>query len=166
MANRLRQASSRMSWLARNSSNGVGLVFVQRPPGERKSGMAHSVEIPAPVKGAITRARSTRPCNSSIAVSRSGTIMYALPVSGAKRSRPMRYLHTMLRVRNLDSALDFYCNKLALKEARRRVDDKNRSTLVFLAAPEDEARVEESKSSGRDAPCEELTYNWDRPDYA
>ena len=50
----------------------------------------------------------------------------------------MRYLHTMLRVRNLDQALDFYCNKLGLKEVRRRVDEKNRYTLVFLAAPEDE----------------------------
>ena len=48
----------------------------------------------------------------------------------------MRYLHTMLRVRDLDAALDFYCNKLGLKETRRRVDEKNRYTLVFLAAPE------------------------------
>ena len=46
----------------------------------------------------------------------------------------MRYLHTMLRVRNLDAALDFYCNKLGLTEVRRRVDDKNKYTLVFLAA--------------------------------
>jgi lactoylglutathione lyase len=77
----------------------------------------------------------------------------------------MRYLHTMLRVRNLDSALDFYCNKLGLKEARRRVDEKNRYTLVFLAAPEDESRVEESKRRGRDAPLVELTHNWDSEDY-
>ena len=77
----------------------------------------------------------------------------------------MRYLHTMLRVRNLDQALDFYCNKLGLKEARRRVDEKNRYTLVFLAAPEDEGRVEESKRGGRDAPLVELTYNWDSEDY-
>jgi lactoylglutathione lyase len=73
----------------------------------------------------------------------------------------MRYLHTMLRVRNLDDALDFYCNKLGLKEARRRVDDKNRYTLVFLAASEDEALVESSKRTGRDAPLVELTWNWD-----
>ena len=77
----------------------------------------------------------------------------------------MRYLHTMLRVRNLDQALDFYCNKLGLKEARRRVDEKNRYTLVFLAAPEDEKLVEESKRNGRDAPLVELTYNWDTEDY-
>ena len=57
----------------------------------------------------------------------------------------MRYLHTMLRVRNLDNALDFYCNKLGLREVRRRVDEKNRYTLVFLAGPEDEHLVEESK---------------------
>jgi lactoylglutathione lyase len=64
----------------------------------------------------------------------------------------MRYLHTMLRVRDLDKAMDFYCNKLGLKEVRRRVDDKNRYTLVFLAGPEDE-------------PLVELTYNWDTEDY-
>ncbi len=57
----------------------------------------------------------------------------------------MRYLHTMLRVRDLDAALDFYCNKLGLKETRRRVDEKNRYTLVFLAGPEDEKLVEASK---------------------
>ncbi|MGA2127144.1 MAG: VOC family protein [Xanthobacteraceae bacterium] len=77
----------------------------------------------------------------------------------------MRYLHTMLRVRNLDDALDFYCNKLGLKEVRRRVDDKNRYTLVFLAAPEDEGLVESSKANGRDAPLVELTFNWDSEDY-
>jgi lactoylglutathione lyase len=78
----------------------------------------------------------------------------------------MRYLHTMLRVRNLDAALDFYCNKLGLKETRRRVDEKNRYTLVFLAAPADEGLVEKSsRAFGRDAPLVELTYNWDSEDY-
>jgi lactoylglutathione lyase len=78
----------------------------------------------------------------------------------------MRYLHTMLRVRDLDRALDFYCNGLGLKEVRRRVDDKNRYTLVFLAAPEDESLAAESKRvAGRDAPLVELTYNWDAEDY-
>ena len=76
----------------------------------------------------------------------------------------MRYLHTMLRVRNLDEALDFYCNKLGLKEVNRRVDDKNRYTLVFLAGAEDELLVEGSKSNGRPAPLLELTYNWDTED--
>jgi lactoylglutathione lyase len=78
----------------------------------------------------------------------------------------LRYLHTMLRVRNLDDALDFYCNKLGLKEVRRRVDDKNRYTLVFLAGPQDDGLVAESKTSkGRDAPLVELTFNWDTEDY-
>ena len=77
----------------------------------------------------------------------------------------MRYLHTMLRVRDLDAALDFYCNKLGLKEVRRRVDDKNRYTLVFLAGPDDEGLVTESKKTGRDAPLVELTHNWDSEDY-
>ena len=78
----------------------------------------------------------------------------------------MRYLHTMLRVRNLDQALDFFCNKLGLKEVRRRTDEKGRFTLVFLAAPSDEALVADTKRvHGRDAPTIELTYNWDTEDY-
>jgi lactoylglutathione lyase len=72
----------------------------------------------------------------------------------------MRYLHTMLRVRNLEAALDFYINKLGLKEVRRRVDEKNKYTLVFLAGPEDQPLVETSKKHGRDAPLVELTFNW------
>ena len=72
----------------------------------------------------------------------------------------MRYLHTMLRVRNLDAALDFYCNKLGLKETRRRVDDKAKFTLVFLAAPDDVELVAKGPES-RTAPLVELTYNWD-----
>src|ERR1700752_1034336 len=78
----------------------------------------------------------------------------------------MRYLHTMLRVRDLDRALDFYCNALGLKETRRRVDEKNRYPLVFLTAPEDESLVSDSKSKGREAPQVELTYNWDSEDYS
>jgi lactoylglutathione lyase len=75
----------------------------------------------------------------------------------------MRFLHTMLRVRNLDTALDFYCDKLGLKEAWRREDDKGRFTLVFLAAPGDEPLIAAVK--GRKAPLVELTYNWDAEDY-
>ena len=75
----------------------------------------------------------------------------------------MRYLHTMLRVRNLDAALDFYCNKLGLEEVRRIDSDKGRFTLVFLAAPEDKSLV--AASHGRPAPLVELTYNWDTEDY-
>jgi lactoylglutathione lyase len=77
----------------------------------------------------------------------------------------MRYLHTMLRVRNLDRALEFYCNALGLREVRRRVDEKGRYTLVFLAAPDDAGLVAESTRAGRDAPLVELTYNWDGEDY-
>jgi lactoylglutathione lyase len=78
----------------------------------------------------------------------------------------MRYLHTMLRVRNLDAALDFYCQKLGLQEVRRRVDEKGRYTLVFLAAPEDERLVADNKrAKQREAPTVELTYNWDSEDY-
>ena len=78
----------------------------------------------------------------------------------------MRYLHTMLRVRDLDRALEFYCNGLGLKESRRRVDEKNRYTLVFLTAPDDESLVSASKQKGREGPQIELTYNWDTEDYS
>ena len=78
----------------------------------------------------------------------------------------MRFLHTMLRVRNLDAALKFYCDLLGLKEVRRRVDETNRYTLVFLAAPEDAATAKEALAAGRrDAPVVELTFNWDAEDY-
>jgi lactoylglutathione lyase len=77
----------------------------------------------------------------------------------------MRYLHTMLRVRDLNAALDFYCNKLGLKEVMRRDDDKGRFTLVFLAGPEDEPLVGDSRKRGRGAPLVELTHNWDTEDY-
>ncbi|HXZ67421.1 MAG TPA: VOC family protein [Alphaproteobacteria bacterium] len=61
----------------------------------------------------------------------------------------MRYLHTMVRVSNLEASLDFYCNKLGLKELRRMENSQGRFTLVFLAPPgQEDAQVE-------------LTYNWD-----
>jgi lactoylglutathione lyase len=68
----------------------------------------------------------------------------------------MRYLHTMLRVRNLDAALDFYCDKLGLTEVRRHVDDKNKFTLVFLAAPADGELIAKGPQN-RQAPLVELT---------
>ena len=78
----------------------------------------------------------------------------------------MRFLHTMLRVRNLDEAMKFYVDLLGLQEVRRRVDEKNRYTLVFLAAPEDAGAAKQQLAAGRrDAPCVELTYNWDTEDY-
>jgi lactoylglutathione lyase len=76
----------------------------------------------------------------------------------------MRYLHTMLRVRDLDAALEFY-KLLEMKEVSRRVDDKGRYTLVFLAGPDDDSLVADSKTKGRSAPLLELTYNWDTEDY-
>lgn len=72
----------------------------------------------------------------------------------------MQYLHTMVRVKDLDQSLDFYCNKLGLVETRRYENEKGRFTLVFLAAPGD---VELAKD--RKAPLVELTYNWDTEDY-
>jgi lactoylglutathione lyase len=77
----------------------------------------------------------------------------------------MRYLHTMLRVRDLDAALQFFCNQLGLVEVSRRPDEKGRYTNVFLAAPQDKSLVDASVSAGRHAPLLELTYNWDAEDY-
>jgi lactoylglutathione lyase len=68
----------------------------------------------------------------------------------------MRYLHTMIRVSDLDASLDFYCNKLGLIEQRRRESEAGRFTLVFLVAPEDKGRGISEAS-----PLVELTYNWD-----
>jgi lactoylglutathione lyase len=68
----------------------------------------------------------------------------------------MEYLHTMVRVTDLEVSLDFYCKKFGLIEMRRVDNEKGRFTLVFLAAPGDEARARENK-----APLVELTYNWD-----
>ena len=67
----------------------------------------------------------------------------------------MRYLHTMVRVENLDAALHFYCDLLGLKVVSRRDHEQGRFTLVFLCAPEDDARAAQDK-----APMVELTYNW------
>ena len=78
----------------------------------------------------------------------------------------MRFLHTMLRVRNLDAALEFYCKQLGLTEVRRYDDEKARFTNVFLAAPADGSLISDSKrATGREAPALELTYNWDSEDY-
>ena len=65
----------------------------------------------------------------------------------------MKYLHTMVRVSNLDESLDFYCNKLGMQEIRRYDSEQGRFTLVFVAPPGNE-----------DAPLE-LTYNWDPETY-
>ena len=72
----------------------------------------------------------------------------------------MRYLHTMIRVGDLDSALDFFCAKLGLVEMSRMENQTGRFTLVFLAAPEDVELARERK-----APMVELTYNWDEKQY-
>lgn len=63
----------------------------------------------------------------------------------------MKFLHTMLRVKNLEESLDFFCNKLGLEEVRRKESEGGRFTLVFLRAKDSEAEIE-------------LTYNWDNKD--
>lgn len=73
----------------------------------------------------------------------------------------MQYLHTMIRVSNLEQTLHFFCGLLGMVEIDRKSSEKGRFTLVFLAAPEDEARAREDK-----APMLELTYNWDPEEYS
>ncbi len=68
----------------------------------------------------------------------------------------MRFLHTMIRVRDLEQSLEFYCGKLGLVETRRVENESGRFTLIFLAAAEDEAQAATTRS-----PLLELTYNWD-----
>lgn len=72
----------------------------------------------------------------------------------------MRYLHTMVRVSDLDASLHFYRDLLGLIETRRMDSEKGRFTLVYLATPHDEARARVERS-----PELELTYNWDPEDY-
>ncbi|OCW58840.1 VOC family protein [Hoeflea olei] len=72
----------------------------------------------------------------------------------------MQYLHTMVRVTDVDASLDFYCNKLGLEEIRRHESEQGRFTLIFLAAPDDKERALADK-----APMVELTYNWDPEEY-
>ncbi|MFT5608929.1 MAG: lactoylglutathione lyase [Parvicella sp.] len=72
----------------------------------------------------------------------------------------MRYLHTMVRVKDLDASLAFYCDRLGLVETRRYDYESGRFTLVFLAASEDVATAKEKA-----APVIELTHNWDTEDY-
>ncbi|TPI11650.1 lactoylglutathione lyase [Mesorhizobium sp. B4-1-3] len=71
----------------------------------------------------------------------------------------MKFNHSMVRVRDLDAALDFYVHKLGLVEVKRMENEKGRYTLVFLCAPAD------IEALGGNAPQIELTYNWDSEDY-
>lgn len=72
----------------------------------------------------------------------------------------MEYLHTMVRVTDLEKSLDFYCSKLGLVEVSRMEHEGGRFTLVYLAAPGDEANAKANK-----APLLELTWNWDPEEY-
>lgn len=72
----------------------------------------------------------------------------------------MRYLHTMVRIKDVDASLAFYCDKLGLIETRRTENQAGRFTLIFLAAPEDK-----DSAIGLRAPELELTYNWDPEEY-
>ena len=73
----------------------------------------------------------------------------------------MEFLHTMIRVNDVDTSLDFYCNKLGLIEFSRKDYEKGRFTLIFLCAPEDKNLAEQNRK-----PLIELTYNWDKEEYS
>ncbi len=72
----------------------------------------------------------------------------------------MRYLHTMIRVNNLEKSLEFYCDKLGLIEVKRFESEEGRFTLIYLAAPLDKNNAERTE-----APTLELTFNWDTEEY-
>ena len=72
----------------------------------------------------------------------------------------MKYLHTMVRARDLDESLEFYCDRLGLVEVNRYASEAGRFTLVFLAAPGDLGSAEVDAS-----PCVEITWNWDTEEY-
>jgi len=72
----------------------------------------------------------------------------------------LRYLHTMVRVTDVEKSLDFYCKNLGMQELHRREDQAGRYTLIFLAAPADKDRAAADR-----APLLELTYNWDPEKY-
>ena len=72
----------------------------------------------------------------------------------------MKYLHTMVRITDIDASLDFYCNKLGMEEVRRVENEAGRYTLIFLASSDDKDRALAER-----APVLELTYNWDSEEY-
>ena len=72
----------------------------------------------------------------------------------------MRYLHTMVRIRDIDESIAFYCGGLGMKEVSRIDNERGRFSLIFLAGRDDESRARAEK-----APMLELTYNWDAEDY-
>jgi len=72
----------------------------------------------------------------------------------------MRYLHTMVRIKDVDASLDFYCKKFGMVETRRTESQAGRFTLIFLAASEDK-----EDAVSRRAPELELTFNWDPEEY-
>jgi len=72
----------------------------------------------------------------------------------------MEYLHTMVRISDLEASMDFYCNKLGLIEFSRKDYDKGRFTLIFLCAPDDKNLADKNKK-----PLLELTYNWEKEEY-
>ncbi|CTQ53879.1 Lactoylglutathione lyase [Roseibium album] len=93
-------------------------------------------------------------------------IVLAMPMPSAtpsieEKDLKMRYLHTMVRVTNIEDSLDFYCNKMGLIETRRIDNEKGRFTLIFLAGSDD---VDAGRTNA--APLLELTYNWDPEDYS
>lgn len=85
----------------------------------------------------------------------------AFHIDLGNRERTMRYLHTMIRVSNVEQSLDFFCNKLGMVEVRRIDNEAGRFTLIFLAANDDKDAGVRTR-----APLVELTYNWDPEEYS
>jgi len=77
----------------------------------------------------------------------------------------MKYLHTMVRISDVDKSLHFYCTLLGMREVHRYDNEKGRFTLIFLSSDDDLATTEDKTSTTR-APALELTYNWDPEEYS
>ena len=94
--------------------------------------------------------------NDSSIINKFVLSIYHLTIFGLN----MKFLHTMIRVTNIEESLDFFCNKLGLVEIRRKDVPEGKFTLIFLAATEDEKNANETRS-----PEIELTYNWEPEKY-
>src|SRR5262245_43856381 len=133
-----------------------------RGVGWRTVRVATVASAPAPMTSRLARQPSTAQCDAAerpiLLGPKSGSPTAKNQPRGVTVS--LRYLHTMVRISNIEQSLDFYCNKVGMEEVRRVESEAGRYTLVFLAAPADKG-----KAAAERAPLLELTFNWDPEKY-
>jgi lactoylglutathione lyase len=112
---------------------------------------------------------NTRACKRNIQFVQNYTISVGkyelIHFSRINRRITLKYLHTMVRVKDLEQSLAFYCDKLGMVEVRRNDFEQGRFTLVFLSAVDDLGTTKDVSDSTQRAPTLELTYNWDPEQY-